>query len=210
MFRSLRNLTILSLALASQFALSQTWQYKYKGSAAGGVVQQSGVTLYTAVTAGPLPLHKDATLTNSVGTATYNDVIAVQGASVSTTSSSGTVDSSASITGLQVRTTDMPAGVYLLTADAVSSETSDAAGQLAAGSSTITNLNILGNAITVTGKKNQKLTFDVTGYGTVTVILNFQSRYPDGVTLATSAIRVILPDGTNAFIARTVAGVLTP
>ncbi len=152
----------------------------------------------TAVSAtGPLPADGGNITLNNLGTGIGGGAVTVGNSTVSTSGGTpgGNINSSqssASVDSLNVSVLGI--GV---TADAVQSTTScTCGGAICSGSSTITNLVVAGNSVTVTGAPNQLVTATIAGVATVNVIINEQITTPGAITVNALHITVTALNST--------------
>lgn len=144
-----------------------------QGNASGLTVSLSGLI---NATVGPTPTSSipgtggtDADNVASVAVPGLGGVGVIDTSTTGTTGSGGSVQSSAEVAGVNLSATL----VNLVTADVIGSQcTSNEAGST--GSSTITNLKVLGQTVTANGSPNQTLTVTVPLVGTVIVHINEQ------------------------------------
>jgi len=162
-----------------------------QGSAYGVNVDLSGLV---NVDVGPTP---ESTIPGTGGTDTdtvatvaltgIGGVGVVTTSSTGTTGAGGTVTSSAEVANANIGRT----GLSLLAASVINSQcTSNEAGS--SGSSTVTGLRVLGQAVTVTGSPNQTLTVTVPAVGSVIVHINEQisTGSPPSSSITVNALRL--------------------
>jgi len=196
----------LALILVSQAALAQATDYRYVGRGTGMLAKSSTGQSQSWGDTGPLP-GKGGDIWSPETSASISGVFQAGTIAGRTIGKDLKAVGIGKVSGLQILPL-LGGTVNLLSADNVYSKTIVVAGKPAYGFSQFDGLTIMGSPVTVSGAPNQSMKVNVAGVGAVHIILNYQSVSADGTTMTTSAIRIIFPDSSNLYIAKSLAGMV--